>query len=152
MSRVKGAASFRRLLRRMPDAAREDLATWMGAAGARLTQRAKSETPSRTGRLRSAITWKLLPKSLRLRLGLVTRRDQSRYFYGYILDQGRRAKRVMIKRGPRKGHYMNIPAISRERYNFVFGRRADFINNELPKLRKVLDGILHRAALGVGDD
>lgn len=93
-----------------------------------------------------------MPKSLRLRLGLLTKRDQSRYFYGYILDQGRRAQRVRIRRGPRKGSFMHIRAIPRDRYDFVFGRRADFMQNELPKLRRVADAILRRAASGIGDD
>jgi hypothetical protein len=151
-SRLKGAASFRRLLRRLPEAAREEVASFLDGAGARLLGRARAETPRKTGELAAALTYKLLPKSLRLRIGLLTKRTQRDYYYGYILDQGRKAKRVMIRRGPRKGAYMNIRAIPRNRYNFVFGRGRDFRQNEVPKLRSVMDAILRRAAMGVGDD
>lgn len=151
-SKVKGASSLRRLFRRLPDAAREEMATFLGGAGARLAGRARAETPRKTGELASKIGFKLAAKTLMLRIGLITKRDQRDYFYGYILDEGRRARRVRITRGPRAGATMNIPGISRERYNFVFGRRQDFVSNELPKFRSVMDRILLRAAQGGGDD
>lgn len=152
-SRVQGAGNLRKLLRRLPDAARKELAEEFTSIGARLLARAKAETPVRFGRLRNALSFRVAAKTLVLRLGLLTKRARRSNFYGYILDQGRAAKTVKIRRGPRKGATMRIRAIGQEQYNFVFGRRRDLQQNELPKLRRVLDRVLSRAAEGIkGDD
>jgi len=87
-----------------------------------------------------------------LRLGLVTKATRRGRFYGYILDQGRAAKTVRIKRGPRAGAMMRISPIDRERYNFVFGRRADFQRNELPEMYKAVSRALEKQARKSGDD
>lgn len=153
---VKGAVSLRRILRRLPEAARIELAQEAEGIGARQLAKAKAETPVRFGWLRSALAFKVLPKTLVLRIGLLAKRDRRRNFYGYILDQGRRAQTVTAKRRTKNGeistYAMRIKGIDRERYNFVFGRRRDILQTELPKLRGVLDRVLSRAAAGVGDD
>lgn len=152
-SRVKGAASTRRLIRRLPDAARAEMAEFLDASGKVLLGRAKAETPTRSGRLRAALRFRLLKNAnLEFKLGLITKAAQRRFFYGYILDNGRKAQRARVRRGPRAGSFVNVRAISRERYNFVFGRRQDFRDNFLPKIRLVWEGILRRAASGVGND
>lgn len=153
---VKGVTSLRRLLRRLPDEARKELGNELQAIGERLTARAKAETPVKTGGLKSAIGFKALAKSLQLRIGLVKKADRKRYFYGYILDAGRKAQVVKAKRRKADGTYstynMRISAINKSRYEFVFGRRADFRENEIPKLRTVLDRVLTNAARGAGND
>jgi len=153
---VKGVASLRRLLRRLPDAARMELSDELQAIGKRLTTRAKAETPVKTGRLRAAINFKATVKGLQLRIGLVKKADRKRFFYGYILDAGRKAQTVKAKRRKADGSYstynMRIKAIDPSRYEFVFGRRKDFQQNEIPKLRSVLDRVLTTAARGAGND
>jgi len=149
---VLGVGSLRRILRQLPDEVRKGLAGELAAIGGRLLARAKSETPVRTGRLKAALAFKVSPKTLMLWLGLITRADRRRRFYGFILDQGRSAKVVTIKRGPRAGHVMRIPSIGRERYNFVFGRRRDFKENELHNMRRVVDSALRRLARSSGND
>lgn len=151
-SRTKGAASLRRLLRRLPDAMRDGLADELRAIGNRLLGRAKAETPRRSGRLAAALRVRVAAKTLMLTLGLLSKSDRRRFFYGYILDEGRAAKQVTIKRGPRAGSTMRISPIARERYNFVFGRRRDFQENEIPKLRGVLERVLSQVSRGSGND
>ncbi|MFN3424890.1 MAG: HK97 gp10 family phage protein [Novosphingobium meiothermophilum] len=154
--RVKGVGSLRRLLRRLPDAARMELSDELQAIGKRLTERAKAETPVKTGRLRAALNFKATVKGLQLRLGLIKKADQRRFFYGYILDAGRKAKVVKARRRRADGSYstytINVKAIPASRYDFVFGRRKDFQVNEIPKLRTVLDRVLTNAARGAGND
>lgn len=145
---VKGAASLRRLLRKLPDESRKALGDELKAIGERLLGRAKAETPVRTGGLRAALGFRVGVKTLQLRLGLVKKADKRRYFYGYILDQGRKAKEGVSKSGRR----WRVTAIPASRYEFVFGRRRDFQQNEVPKLRTVLDRVLEQAARGVGND
>jgi hypothetical protein len=151
-SRVKGASSLRRVLRRMPDVSRDNLADAFEAGGRRLLARAKAEAPSRSGQLRGALDLKVARKSLVMRIGLLTKRLQRNFFYGYILDIGRKAKTVTIRRGPRKGARMRIKGIARDRYDFIFGRRRDFVARELPPLRNALEASLHDVIRESGDD
>jgi len=92
-------------------------------------------------------------KSLSLKLGLVTKRTQRQGFYGFILDQGRKAQTVQAKRrnratGTVSTYSLRVKGIARTRYNFVFGRIKDFRQNELPRLRDALERVLGRAARG----
>ena len=59
-SRVKGAASLRRTLKRLPEASREELADTMNVIAFRLLGQARAEVPVRTGKLQSLLTAKLL--------------------------------------------------------------------------------------------
>lgn len=155
-SKMKGAASLRRLLRKLPDESRKALGDELTRIGERLIGRAKAETPVRTGRLRAALGFRVAVKTLQLRLGLVKKADRSRFFYGYILDQGRKAQVVEARRRKPDGSYsiypIQVSPISPSRYEFVFGRRDDFKRNEIPKLRMVLDRVLLKAARGAGND
>lgn len=149
---VQGSASLRRLLRRLPDASRQELGEELQRIGNRLLGRAKAEAPVRSGRLRAALAVRVGVKTLQLRLGLLTAANRRKFFYGYILDQGRAAKTVTIRRGPRAGAVMRVSGIAPGRYEFVFGRRADFRENEVSRLRVVLDKVLARASRAAGSD
>lgn len=160
-------------MKKLPDELNSYLRGELEWIGGRLLGRSKAETPVRTGGLRNALAAKVTPKSLVLKLGLITKATRRRFFYGYILDQGRSAKVVMrMSRRSREAwnsriaarsasarrrpkdlmHPMRVSPIDRERYNFVFGRRRDFINEGLPRLRAALERVLRRVSRGVGDD
>lgn len=142
--RITGLRNAKRILKNIPDSARKILSDDLQAIGKRLLGHAQAEVPVKTGKLRDALKMKFtMGVSMILRIGLLDKRAKSRYFYGYILDQGRQA---YTRKGKDKGRY--IGAISRDKYNFVFGRRADFNANELPNLRKVWTKILQDASAG----
>lgn len=152
-----GVRSTRRFLQNIEPAARQELTDEFEAIGDRLLGNALGETPRRYGGLVSAIQKRVtIGASLILRLGLLTKRAKSEYFYGYILDQGRRggqAKAARVRKDGTVHRYMvNVGAISRDKYNFVFGRREDFNVNELPRLRSIWIRILRRASAGVAND
>jgi len=152
-SRVKGAAPLWRTLIRLPEASREELADTMNVIAFRLLGQARAEVPVRTGKLKSLLTAKVLVSSLTMKLGLVNKRAQRQGFYGYILDQGRKAQTAKARRrnrstGTISTYTVRVKAISRERYNFVFGRIRDFRKNDLPRLRDALERVLGRAARG----
>lgn len=151
-SRMTGASQLKRTLRRIPEVARIELADALTAIGRRLLARAKGEVPVRTGKLRGLLGFKVAAKTLKLRLGLVTKRAQRDGFYGYILDAGRRAQTVRAKKRRQDGsvstYAMRVRGIGRERYNFVFGRARELKQTEIPELRKVLERVLGRAAGG----
>ena len=156
-SRVRGAARLRKVLKQLPEASREELADTMNVIAFRLLGQAKAEVPVRTGRLRGLLSAKVLVKSLTIKLGLVGKRQARQGFYGFILDQGRKAQVAKAKRrnkqtGTVSTYTVRVRAISRERYNFVFGRLRDFRKNDLPRLRDALDRVLSRAARGGIDD
>lgn len=154
-SSIKGGPALRKLLRRLPDAAREELGAELTASGTRLLSRARAEAPSRSGNLRRRLDVKVAVKTLQLRLGLITKASQRSGWYGYILEVGRRARTVTVKRRTATGistYAMRVRGISRSRYDFIFGRVKDFRVNELPRFRAVFDRIMRRAGAGVGDD
>ena len=151
-SKVKGVAQLRKRLRQMPDFVRSDIAEELRASGQRMLARAKAEAPKRTGGLSGALSFKVAPKTLNMRIGLVTKAMRRKFFYGYILDQGRKAKTVQVKRRTKSGvtsYAMRVKAIPRNRYDFVFGRMRDFRTNELPHIRRALEKALSRVSRGV---
>lgn len=151
-SQVKGAAQLRRRLRQMPDFVRADVADAMLASGQRLAARARAEAPRKSGGLASALSWRLAAKTLRLRIGLVTKATRRKFFYGYILDQGRKAQTVQVKRRTKSGvsvYSMRVRPIARTRYEFVFNRVKDFRTNELPHIRRALEKALRQVSAGV---
>jgi hypothetical protein len=151
-SKIKGATSFRRLLRRLPDSANKQLAVFLGdEVGPALAAYMRVITPLKTGALRAGETFKLAAKSLRLQVGIIGKRLQSRLFYGHILDVGRRAQKKTVTR--KKGvspYVMNVSPFKALRLE---GRTmTDFRQNFLPRYRSVMDAILADAARGAGDD
>jgi hypothetical protein len=165
-SRVIGGPALRRTLRRLPESTRESLADTLTLIGNRLLLRARAQTPVRTGGLRNALNYKVARKTLQLTLGLLTKGKRRDFFYGYILERGRRAQTVQVQRRKRVGgilrtsgrrkikaditstYNMKVRAIAPNRYDFVFGRRKDFVQNELPVMRQALIDGLQDAARG----
>lgn len=93
------------------------------APGARAI--AQAGAPVRTGRLRAAISARVYPKQLRLRVGLLTKGDRRRFFYGYILEVGRKAQTVRARRrtgGGVTSYAYRVSPISAGRYDMVQGR------------------------------
>jgi Bacteriophage HK97-gp10, putative tail-component len=144
-SGIRGGASLAKRLKALPDAVRADAVADLTAIGGRMLTRAKARTPKRTGALAEALEVKVLTGSLRIKLGLLSKGRARKFFYGRILDVGRRGRIVTIKRGPRKGRPMRIAEISPDRYDFVLGGRADFRRNELPGFRERYVKSLKRA-------
>lgn len=97
--RIKGIGRFRRLLRRLPDAVRGELVTEFHVTGRQMVQAVLAKTPNRRGALRAGISHRVLPKSLRLRVGLLgNKAERAGIFYGRIQDLGRRAQVVSVRR------------------------------------------------------
>jgi hypothetical protein len=155
-STIKGAASFRRLLKALPDSANKQLVSFLQTAGPVLAAKMRSEIPvlsaprpNRTpGLARNSISWRVTPVTLNLKVGELTKKDI--VFYAHILDVGRKGKTVPIKRGPRAGHKMNVRAMAP--LYIVTSVRAAYRLDSLPGYRTLMDQILLDASQGVGDD
>ena len=156
-STVKGAASFRRLLRALPDSSNQQLVAFLNDAGPVIAAKMRAEVPvlksprpNRTaGAARNSINWKVTPKTLNLKVGELTKRDI--VFYAHILDVGRKAKNVKVTRGskvyPNGINVRALPAL-----NIVKKTLATFRIENLPGYGTLITSILTRASLGIGND
>lgn len=93
--RVLGAARVRRIMRGMPGAFRQEMVQSLDRSGKKLQAAVVARTPRRTGALQRGIAYKVLPQSLRLKVGLLDiKPGRSSLFYGKIQDLGRKAQTV----------------------------------------------------------
>ena len=152
MSSFRGGKSAKRLVKNIPEAMRSEMVASLDEGGNELLAAMRGRTPvGKTGKLREGIQKKVYPKTLRLRVGLFAPvRRRLGLFYAHILEYGRKAQTVTIKRGPRAGAAMHVGAIAAK--HFIGGPlgapRAVFRR----KLKGVWDRVLNKAASGVGND
>jgi hypothetical protein len=97
--RLRGTGRVKRILRGLPDAVQKQLVSVLESGGRGLQSAMRARAPKLTGAVRQGITYKVLPKSLRLRVGLLgTPRGRAKLFYGRIQDLGRRGQVVFVQR------------------------------------------------------
>lgn len=151
--RWRGSRSFRRLMRNLPDAMHGEMADAIDDGSRDILAEMVARAPSRRGALRAGLKRRVLRKTLRARIGLIgPPKERNRLFYARILDLGRKAQSVRVKRRKPKGgvsaYVMKVRAIA--------GKR--FITGRMPELRTALNrrlkGIWDRALKRVsgGDD
>lgn len=100
MSSIDGVKGFRRIMRQLPDEVRTEIIGALGRAGQRLqaAMRARARR-GKTGDLQAGIKYKVLPRSLRMQVGILgTKRERRALFYGFVLDKGRKAQTVTVHR------------------------------------------------------
>ncbi len=150
-SQLKGVGKVRRLMKRLPDEARASIVAELDKAAPIILAAARQETPARpgSGRLRAALSAKVFPKTMRLRVGLLTKAKQREFFYGWILETGRKAQTVTARRAGGQPYQMKIRAISPRRYDIVEGRTKQLARRLLrPALDRAFRSALSRAATG----
>jgi hypothetical protein len=98
VSRVQGARTVKRLFKAIEPAMREEITDILTAGGRDLLAAMKAKTPVKTGALRGALSYKVYPNTLRLRVGLLGKKLNRHLFYARILEFGRKAQDVQIKR------------------------------------------------------
>lgn len=104
----------------------------------------------KTGILKSQLKRKVYPKSLSLRVGFFRGGKASKAYIARILEFGRKAQTVAIRRGPRAGATMNVGAIAPKR--FVYGPLTDVRRAMRRHLKDVWERVLKKAAAGAGND
>lgn len=158
MARLKGRARVRRILRQIPQDARNEIADVFERYQGVILANAKSSTPVRTGAGRSLLKAWVARKQLRMRVGLRgnlgnLRSDARKGFYLNILDRGRRPQVAKAKRSKPSGgvteYTVKVRPIADARYDIVFGRARAFALNTLnAPLREVFERVLRRFAGG----
>lgn len=150
-SGVKGATSFRRLLRQLPASADQKCIELLNRAGPILTARMKARIPFRTGFGRGGISYRVTPSTKTLKVGvLVPKLSRSDYFYLHILDVGRRSQLVLAHH--KNGNTYRLQVRSMKPLRIVAQGAGDFRSEFLPNYRALMDVILLDAARGAGDD
>lgn len=173
---IKGVGRVRRIIRTLPDTMTAELRHVLNDAGPRLARQMQARAPRRTGKLQAGIKWKVLPKTLKLQVGLLgTKAGRSKLFYGRILDRGRKAQVVQVRRLKAGGgkawtamiaagtarasrkpaaltttYSMSVKPIAPMR--FVTGRYPDLFREMNVKLKAVWSRVLAKAAAGAGDE
>lgn len=167
--RLKGIARVRRIMRGLPESARGEIVVALHLAGRQLQAAMRARAPVRRGKVRDGILYRVYPKTLRLRVGLLSvKRGQGNLFYGRIQDLGRKAQTVNVeryRRGARAGdnqkaitgrksssltvrYKLRVKAMAPKR--FVTGRYAELRNAMMANLQDIYQRALRHVA-GGGD-
>jgi hypothetical protein len=143
--RVRGVASVRKLLRQLPDDAKNEIIVELNVSGREMLPRMQGRAPYKTGATRSGLSFKVLPKSLRLQIGLLgTKAGRSKLFYARIQDLGRKAQVVTVRRfragGQRlyfRGHKFG-PSVQMYPMHVPFMKGKRFVTGGMRDLRVIL--------------
>lgn len=99
----RGMARVLRVMRKLPDAFSAQIVSVLDSGGRLILSAMRARAPKRTGALREGLSYRVYPKTLRMRAGLLdTRRGADKLFYGRIQDKGRKAQVVTVRRYVRK--------------------------------------------------
>lgn len=145
--RIQGDRAFRKLLRALPDAAKDELVGLLEGVGDEVASAMRADTPS--SRIRAAISRRVSRASLRLRVGLIGKPLNKRLFFARILEGGRRARTVMaVRRGKR--YPLNVKRMAAR--PFVYSQRALLRAAIGKRTGPFWDRVLARAGQGASDD
>jgi hypothetical protein len=108
--RIRGDRAFKRLIKQLPDAARQEILGVMQSQGRaelskeqslvavrRLGNRSGGELAP-PGGLRSGLSMRVLPASLKLKVGILGKPLNRKLFYGWIVEKGRKPGVVIATR------------------------------------------------------
>lgn len=162
-TRLRGVGRFRRTMKALPAAVSQEIVVELNVTGREVRSLMQAKAPKNTGRLAAAITYRVLPKSLRMQVGLIgPQKERNDLFYGRIQDLGRKAQVVQARRrvgsfaDPHNGsirsrlttYPMQVSAMAPKR--FITGRYADMRNSLKTNLRGIWTRALGVAASGGG--
>lgn len=146
-SRVKGVSSVRKLLKRLPVVVRQELVVQLNVTGRDQLAKAQGLAPVRTGALRQGLSMKVLPASLKLRVGLVGKPINRRLFYGTIMEFGRQGQSVRAQRANSRPYIIRVRGMAPRL--FVHSTPAQQL---AAPFRAIWQRALARAAAGLSDD
>lgn len=146
----EGVRETQRLFRRLPGAATDEMAGVMKRYGPKFLAAQRGNAPVRTGRLIAGLAVRFLRRTLRLRVGYIGKAINRKLFYGHIIQFGRKAQTVTVKRrkGTNRPYALRVgPLAARP---FVHGtRRVAAIRTQLYQdLQKFWGNVLAKASRG----
>ena len=99
---MRGDRAFKRLLAQLPETVKNEMIVELNLVGKDQLAREQSRVAVSTGQLKSALSYKVLPNTLKLKVGLIGKAANRNFFYGRIVEFGRNASGRGIKRGTAK--------------------------------------------------
>jgi hypothetical protein len=152
--KIFGDRAFRRLLKNMDEGVRAEAAKRLQELGDRMLPVIRGLAPRRTGATREALSMRVYPRSLRLRVGLIGKPLNRRLFYAHIVEFGRKASTVTVRRrtpgGGRTSYTIRVKAMPAR--HFVYGPTTDLRKAFERDFRGYWENVLQKAAAGVSDD
>jgi hypothetical protein len=148
--RLKGDRSFKRLLKQMVPAIREECEKRLEEFGKEMAsvQRQSGRFVNRSGSLRTSISYQVLRQSLKVKIGIIGKALNKKLFYGRIIEFGRKGGGRGIKRKSPK--YM--AGVGRTRpEQFIYGH-SDQHESFKSSFNNYWDRVLSRASRGTGDE
>lgn len=98
MARRRVGGNFKSLLKRLPESVAEEIRQQHHETGKILLARAHARVPVKTGKLKAGLSYKVTPKTLKLRFGLLGKRINRKLYYGRMVEFGRKAKTIIVTR------------------------------------------------------
>lgn len=146
-------ASVRRtraMLKRLPEAGRVEMVSLLHSVGADELARMQRDVPQRTGFLRSGLDKRVNERSLRLRIGFLTKKVNRDRFYRWIIERGRKGQTVKVtrrRRVPAPVSYMlRVKAMRAQPYVFSGGGAQRIARSQ--RMQRYWDDVLGRASIG----
>lgn len=99
MARRAVRGNFRSLIKRLPETVAEELRAQLHESGKMLLARARARVPKRTGALSAGLSYKVPPKRLNLKVGLIGKAINRKLYYGRMVEFGRKGQTVDVVRG-----------------------------------------------------
>lgn len=96
--RLRGDRSFKKLIRKMPAAIRDEMVTMMEEAGREILAMQQADAVVST-RVRKALAMRVLRGQMQLKVGLLGRPINKRLWWARIIEKGRKAQTVIAVRG-----------------------------------------------------
>lgn len=153
--RVLGDRAFKKLLIRMPSAIREEIVRMLEETGRSILAAQRADAPSRTGAVRRALSMRVLPGALQLKVGLLGRPLNRRLFYARIVEKGRKAQVSAAARMSRSGviERYNVRVRAKAGRPFIYSARAEAGRIQGGgAVRQFWENVLTSAAQGATDD
>ena len=143
----QGLKTARRIMKNLPDEIEAEVVRMYQRKAPVVLAKARSETPVRTGALRNALSFKVYPRTKRMVVGLLTKALNRKFFYGRILEDGRRA---FAQKGKYKDRHIGV--IPASKYDIVGPRMRDFARRFVGgELKRIYTRALRRIVAG-GDN
>ena len=143
---IRGDRAFKSLIKRLPETVKQEMVVELHVAGRAALAREKAAVAVKTGALSSALDAKVLPNTLKLKVGLIGKVLNKRLFYGRIIEFGRKASVKTVKRANSKSYQLPIKAIAAR--HFVYTQSRDEL---YAPFRSLWEKALAKASSGVSD-
>lgn len=149
---VEGAREFRKLLDRLPQAMRDEIVEMLDETGTQVGAAARADSSSR--RVTAAISKRLSPASLRLRVGLIGQSVNRQLWFSRIIEKGRKAQTVNVRRRRKAGGISTYQMRVRELAGrpFIYSTKTKLIRDSFGgRIGTFWDQVLRRASMGIDD-